>query len=230
MLKLGTRAAVWLPFLLMGSCTYIEQIERHEKTIEELQRKQQALNDALLSMRREHDELARQVGCPNPTVREFMRACATHSNFECAPQEIENTMKLLANTTHVLAFVRPDETGTLTIERVGQIKALLRSHARLSTTRVLVVAMPAGPTAEDTVKAEAIARGWRNQIVQSLYPAVRPTEAPLPALPPLTLGCNQREEILRRYKLAQPGRDKPLPGEPGDRERRILLWFFLVDC
>jgi hypothetical protein len=212
---------------LLGSCSLAEQLAPIHAALDEQNRRLAQMNNMFLELRTEHEELVRQVGCPNPAIRDFMRACATHSNFECAPQDVENTLKVMASFEHVLSYVKP-VANALTLERVGQIKNLLRTHPRMSTTRLLVIAMPPGPSAADTVQAEQLARALRNQIVQGLYPVVHPNEQQLPALPPLLLGCNQREEILRRYRMTS--RDRQLPGEPGDKERRILLWTFIVNC
>lgn len=213
--------------LLLSSCAHLELLEKIQREAEITNKKLADLSDTLFELRAEHEELVRQVGCPNPTIRDFMRACATHNNFECSPQDVENTLRLMASFEHVMSYVRP-ENNTIALERVGQIKSLLRAHSRMSTTRVLVIAMAASPSAADTVQAETVARALRNQIVTGLYPAVHPGEKPLPTLPPLLLGCNQRDEILRRYR--QTPRDRQLPGEPGDKERRILLWAFVVNC
>lgn len=224
-----SRPVRWLGslLLLLTSCAPPAQLEQLQRDVTLLHQKLTGVSDLVLALRGEHEELVRQVGCPNPTIRDFMRACATHSNFECSPQDVENTLKLMASFEHVLSYVRPDSRA-IALERVGQIKNLLRAHSRMSTTRVLVIAMAAGPSAADTVQAEGIARALRNQIVTGLYPAVHQNEAPLQTLPPLLLSCNQREEVLRRYR--QTGRDRQLPGEPGDKDRRILLWTFIVNC
>ncbi len=230
-------AALCLPLLgiLLGSCMEFEQyrleLDRMSAQISLLKTENSKLSDDQKKMHNDLEQVSRMAGCPNPVVREFMRACSSGSGTECSPQMAEHAIMLMAsNPDHVMAAVRPQQSAALSAVKVGYIKTLLRQHVRAPTTRLLVVAMPAGRDAKDTEMAESVARRLRNWTVETLYPSVHAGEEPLPALPPVFLSCAQKEEILRRYLKANPQRDVPVPGEPGLSERRILLWFFLVDC
>jgi len=222
---------------VLGSCAELEQQVKEQgayiKKIQEDMIAAQTLNSAIAyqmnMLRSDHDELSRMVGCSNSQVRDFMRSCVSRHNFVCSVQNIDQALRVMTNINHVIAYVWPDNPA-LVLERVGQLKEILRRHTRLSTSRLLVVAAPAGTSAIDTSRAEQIARSLRNQIVTDIYPATHPEKPALPTLPPLLLGCNERDELLRRYRQVLPNRDTEVSGEPKVNQRRIVLWFFLVDC
>lgn len=220
-----------LGFLLLGSCAEYDQLIKQHETELELLRKQNSYLAGLLSaLRNDHDELSRLVGCSNSQVRDFMRACVSRQNFVCSVQSVESALKVMTNVSHVMAYVLPDTVPVLALERIGQFKELVRRHTRLSTTRLLVVAAPAGTSAAETSQAEQVALKLRNQLVLDIYPQSNPDQPPLPTLPPLLLGCRERDELLRRYQQILPNRDTPVSNEPKPNQRRIVLWFFLVDC
>lgn len=135
----------------------------------------------------------------------------------------------MTSLDHVIAYVWPD-SPYLALERVGQLKDIIRRHNRLSTSRLLVVTAPAGPSSEDTSRAELAALKLRNSVLKDLYPSIRHDEPALATLPPLFLACNERDEILRRYRTELPNRDTEMKGEPTAKQPRIVVWFFLVDC
>ncbi len=231
------RLALIVAACVFGSCAELEQqLKDQGELIRKLQEDQtaaQTLNSSLayqLSMlRSDHDELSRMVGCSNSQVRDFMRSCVSRQNYVCSVQNIDQALRVMTNINHVIAYVWPDNPA-LVLQRVGQLKEILRQHTRLSTSRLLVVAAPAGTSAVDTSRAEQIARSLRNQVVADIYPATHPEKPALPTLPPLLLGCNERDELLRRYRQVLPNRDLEVSGEPKANQRRIVLWFFLVDC
>ena len=222
---------------VLGSCAELEQQVKEQaayiKKIQEDMIAAQTLNSAIAyqmnMLRSDHDELSRLVGCSNTQIRDFMRSCVSRHNFVCSVQNIDQALRVMTNINHVIAYVWPDSPA-LVLERIGQIKEVLRRHTRLSTSRLLVVAAPAGTSSIDTSRAEQIARSLRNQIVTDIYPATHPEKPTLPTLPPLLLGCNERDELLRRYRQMLPNRDTEVIGEPKSNQRRIVLWFFIVDC
>lgn len=222
----------------LGSCyAELEETLRNQamlvgKQQGHINRQQQAIEaiaEQYNTLRFDHDELSRMVGCSNPQVRDFMRSCVSRQNFVCSSNSVDKALKAMTSIDHVIAYVWPD-SPTLALERVGQLKDIIRRHNRLSTSRLLVVTAPAGPGSDDTSRADLVARKLRNAVVQELYSAVRPGEPPLATLPPLFLACNERDEILRRYRTELPNRDSEVKGEPGAKQPRIVLWYFLVDC
>lgn len=223
--------AFGLSFLAMGSCVDLEpKLKEMEAQIDQLRNSNANLAGQVTTLRNDHDELSRLVGCANPQVRDFMRACVSRHNFVCSVQSVESALRVMTSIPHIMAYVWPDGPPALALERVGQFKELMRKHTRLSTTRLLVVAAPAGTTATETSQAEQVALRIRNQVINELYPQSNPGQAPLPTLPPLLLGCRERDELLRRYQQILPNRDTPFANEPKPNQKRIVLWFFLVDC
>lgn len=216
---------------LCGSCTAeLEEAVRNQATL--LARQHQALEELALqhkNLRFDHDELSRLVGCSNSLVRDFMRSCVSRDNYVCSSSSVDNALRAMTGIDHVIAYVWPD-SPSLAIERIGQLKEIMRRHNRLSTSRLLVVTAPAGPSSEDTSRADLVALKLRNAVVKELFPAVRPGEPTLATLPPLFLACNERDQILRRYRAELPNRDAEVKGEPSAKQPRIVIWFFFVDC
>lgn len=222
---------VGLALLLLGSCQdYTPQLKQHDAELDLLRKRNAYLAEQLITLRTDHDELSRMVGCANPQVRDFMRACVSRQNFVCSVQSVETALKVMTSVSHVMAYTAPDAPPALALERIGQFKEMARRHTRLSTSRLLVVAAPAGTSAAETSQAEQVALKLRNQVVFDIYPQANPGQPPLPALPPLLLGCRERDELLRRYQQMLPNRDTPVSNEPRPNQKRIVLWFFLVDC
>lgn len=225
---------VWLwATLLLGSCADLEVLRAKVDELEQrlTVREQSDGNQGaqLGFLRSDIDELSRLVGCQNAEVRNFMRSCVTRDSRVCTPTSVDAALKAMTTVEHVMAYQRVSGDFDFAQERLGRLKKYVREHHRLSTTRLLVVAAPAGTLGADSQLAEYVATKLRDRVA-ALYQEEHKDQSPLRVLPPLQLACKERDELMHRYQQALPNRDTPVLGEPTGKDKRIVLWFFLVDC
>lgn len=213
---------VFLTFTL-GSCVRHEELHRLESIMLAMHEKIEAVKKETRELRIAQEELQRQVGCPSPLVREFMKACVSERNTSCDVQDSATAILDMISWPHVIFYIRPSADNPFSAVRIGQLKKLLSMHTVLSTTRLLIVALPASSSALDTEQAETTARKLRKLIIGELYPMMKPSLTQISSLPPIVLNSVQRSEILRKET-------KPLPFEPLENQKSLVLWAFMVDC
>lgn len=221
-----------------GSCTALEQQiqdldERLQQHIQSSEEKLAEQNAALARLQTDHNQLIRAVRCPNPNVRQFVDFCVTQSQYNCTANDLNDAVKAMVHIDHSIAYLRPTETELDSV-RVAELKRMYGAHVRFSTTRLLVLVLPAGESPTYEVQAEKIAERLRRKLIDEDFPAVesekKSSVGPLKSIQFKPLKCKERNSLLGNYRSALPKRDIEVGNEPKGTQPRIVLWFFLLDC
>lgn len=228
-----------LPLLVLAGCGWGVKLDRLIQLNEQLaaaqaerSAQQTARLDQLVSktndLEKSSNLLTSLALCPNPVVREFVQRCKGAG--ECSIDSLELALGEMTRFKHVMV---PYSTSRLPQEMVP-----LRNHEvnmlasgltnRLSTTRLLVIALPFSTKSADQTEAERLAGKFRDYFRGTVYAATHPNEPPLPSLEPTTIGCTKRQQLIRKYHAMK--KNQRYPGEPADTERHTVIFAFLVDC
>ena len=105
---------------------------------------------------------------------------------------------------------------------------MIQGHQRTINTKVLVLVLPyANLDPRANQEAELPGEEYR-EYVQKLAAQVR-TDGPLQVIDPKIIGCDRSQELIRKYEGVKNDRAY-VGGEPTAKERRSVVWTFMVDC
>ncbi len=225
----------WLVILLLGglgSCVSAKEFQvlqtevaQTKKLLAEVQRSETKHG---LMMETSFRDIIAHLECPNEDVRKLVVACAL-AKSECSPTDIERVVGMMSKMHHTLAYYRPGQHATQQIpERLGLLRTLIQGHQHTINTKVLLLVLPyANLNAKASQEAEVLGEEYR-EYVQKLTQQLRP-DVRIPVIEPKIIGCERGQELIRKYEGEK--NDRPYAGvEPTSKERRAVIWTFMVDC
>lgn len=221
--------------LLFGqsACVSAEQFQKLEDTVEALrvalQRFQTAEEERGRVAERSFRDIIAHQECPNDDVRKLVSACAL-GNSQCEPADIQRAVGMMLNMPHRMAYFRPGWPATkLPPERVAMLQTLIQGHARTVNTKILVLVLPSSDKdARAYAEADQLGRDYRDLLSRFVAQQRTDGQSPIRVIDPKIIGCEKGQELVRRYEALK--NDRILSGEPSAKERRAVIWTFMVDC
>lgn len=225
----------WMVIVLLsglGSCVSSSdfqalhaEVAQTKKILAEVQRSEARHG---LMMETSFRDIVAHLECPNEDVRKLVVACAL-AKSECSPTDIERVVGMMSKMHHTLAYYRPGQHANQQIpERLGLLRTLIQGHQHTINTKVLLLVLPyANLNAKASQEAEVLGEEYR-EYVQKLTQQLRP-DVRIPVIEPKIIGCERSQELIRKYEGEK--NDRPYSGvEPTSKERRAVIWTFMVDC
>lgn len=201
-----------------------DEVGQLRKVIAEVKRTEEEHG---LMMERSFRDIISHLECPNEEVRKLVAACALAKN-ECSASDIERVVGLMTKMHHVLSFYRPGQKAAqLLPERLGQLNTLIQGHQRTINTKILLLVLPyASLDPKANQEAETLGEDYR-EYIQKFAAQVR-TDGAMRVIDPKVVGCERSQDLIRKYEGVK--NDRPYPGEPTSKEKRTVVWTFMVDC
>lgn len=216
----------------LGACVSSERFKLIEDTVhsldKELKRLVSAESDRALIAERSFREIISHQECPSEEVRKLVSACALGTS-QCEQADIQRAVGLMIGMSHRMAYFRPGwQASQILPERVAMLQTLIRDHKRTVNTKLLVLVLPTSDRDPKAYEhADALGRQYSEMLVD-FAKAQRTDGSAIRVIDPKIIGCDRGQELVRRYEALK--NDRPLPGEPTARERRAVIWTFIVDC
>lgn len=213
------------------SCVSVKEFQQLQSNVRQLQENVQDVKRSEAEhgrlMERSFRDVISHLECPNDEVRKLVAACVLAKN-ECSPADIERAVSMMTKMRHVMGYYRPGQRpGQMPPERLALLSQLIQGHKRTINTKILLLVLPYAATdAKASEEAELLGSDYR-EFVQKHASSVR-NDGPMRIIDPKIIGCERSQELIRKYEGEK--NDRPISGEPTSRERRTVLWTFMVDC
>jgi hypothetical protein len=229
-----------LPALGCADSKLVARVAGAEATAQKAQQRADqtylALVDFMTQQELDKRDAARAAYCKNGQVARFMEGLARGMASTCSAEALNDAIYFITNLPKVVSYLNP-RTGTNSLKqtRLGAIRRLLPPEKLHTSTRLFVLVQPEDDSEAAKIHAEEVARRFIEDILRKELPPprpLRPHEPPaavrqVPILEPHLLPCRLRGKKNVLYPNLV---DRPIPGEPLEREPAIVIWTFLTDC
>jgi len=225
----------WLLLALLLGLSACVSTSRFKKVEDQLLAMNQVLQ-SLAHTESEHGRIAERsfreiishLECPSEDVRKLVSACALGTS-QCEQADIQRAVGLMIGMSHRMAYFRPGwQASQLLPERVAMLQTLIKDHKRTVNTKLLVLVLPSGDRDPKAYEhADTLGRQY-SEMLADFAKKQRTDGPPIRVIDPKIIGCEKGQELVRRYEAVK--NDRPLPGEPTAKERRAVIWTFMVDC
>jgi len=222
---LGTAALVIVCGCATQEITQIqEDVRKLQTTVQEMKRTEAEQGRM---MERSFRDIISHLECPNEEVRKLVAACALAKN-ECSSADIERVVGMMTKMRHVMSYYRPGQRPAQMLpERLGLLSTLIQGHKRTINTKILLLLLPyATGDAKASEEAEALGNEYREFVAKQAV-SVR-TDGAMRVIEPKIISCERSQELIKKYEVVK--NDRPMPGEPMPKEKRTVVWTFMVDC
>lgn len=173
-------------------------------------------------------EIISHFECPSEDVRKLVSACALGTS-QCEQADIQRAVGLMIGMSHRMAYFRPGwQASQLLPERIAMLQTLIKDHKRTVNTKLLVLVLPSRERDPKAYEHADILGRQYSEMLADFVRKQRTDGPPIPVIDPKIIGCEKGQELVRRYEAL--ANDRPLPGEPTVKERRAVIWTFMVDC
>lgn len=221
--------------LLSVSCVSRQQVLLMQQRMDALETRQVQANSVLENQREEIQKLntdleyaerelrrvSSRVECENDKIRDFIKQCEEGSEV-CSEEGMANALAFMDTQPYVMLFVRPDEgVKNLNLTRRGLLLATVDPKFWRTSTKFLVLVQPRGETPELHEEARRIGRETY-QMLRGEHGVGKRIR-----IVPHMLPCKLKTEQIAHYRRKY---DKPMAGEPTDKEPRLRVWVFRTDC